>query len=109
MINSNGPWLSTDSEWVWTASAYCATIQAPESQMKPIATTGPMRQQSGRGEDISRRRASSSFNDEHGFVVDHVDFPIFAEHLIPPHRMLQQCVADISCRLAVVLTHDRFQ
>src|SRR5215472_16710979 len=51
----------------------------------------------------------SSFDDEHGLVVDPVLFTSRAQLIVFFHGIIQEYVADFLCRLAIVFTHYLFQ
>lgn len=51
----------------------------------------------------------STFDDKDRLVVDEVGIAALFESIILPDRMIQQRIADLLRRLAIVIAHDHFQ
>jgi hypothetical protein len=52
---------------------------------------------------------SSSFDDEHGLVVNHVLITVFSKTLILLYCVIEQRIANLPGRCPEVLAHDRLE
>src|SRR5438445_323738 len=52
---------------------------------------------------------SRSFDDKYRFVVDQGFVAVQSQVLVSLYCIVQQCIADVLCRLPVVFTQDRFK